>query len=150
MDRAPPKPGDLGRLIRDAQRVIENDLLAGLTDAGYPGLRPGHMLVFRHLDRDGMRIGDLARDARVTRQAVAQVVADLERMGIVEVVADPADGRAKVVRYTDHGQRGFAVAEGIFAGIERRYASALGPRALSTTRSVLEAIARDHRKEEGP
>jgi hypothetical protein len=34
------------------------------------------------------------------------------------VVADPGDRRAKVVRYTDDGQRGFAVAAGIFVGIQ--------------------------------
>jgi DNA-binding MarR family transcriptional regulator len=140
------RPGDLGRLVRDAQRAIEAELLAGLARAGYPDLRPGHMLVFRHLDPSGMRVSDLARDARVTRQAVSQVVAELEGMGLLEQAADPTDRRAKVVRYTAHGRRGYATAEGIFAGLERRHGEAMGERALATTRRVLRGIARTDRE----
>jgi DNA-binding MarR family transcriptional regulator len=141
MDRDHARPGDLGRLIRDAQRAIEVDLISQLRHAGYPELRPGHMLVFRHLDRDGMRATDLARDARVTRQAMSQVVAELEGLGILEQVPDPSDGRAKVIRYTARGERGYAVAESVFAAMERRHADAVGDRALSATRRVLAAIA---------
>lgn len=128
-------------MLRDALRAVELELLAGLAAAGYDELRPGHMLVFRHLDPSGMRVSELARDARVTRQAVAQVVAELEGLGLLEQHPDPADGRAKIVGYTARGRRGYRAAEGVFACIERRHAQVAGERALATTQRVLRSIA---------
>jgi DNA-binding MarR family transcriptional regulator len=133
---------DLARSLRDALRAVERDIHGALEDAGFAGLRPGHWLVFRHLEPSGMTLSDLARDAGVTRQSISQVVVELERLGIVEVGPDPADGRAKLVRYTDLGRRGFDVAVDAFASIERRHADAIGERRLESTVRVLERIAR--------
>jgi DNA-binding MarR family transcriptional regulator len=46
----------------------------------------------------------LASDLGVTRQAVAQVVATLERDGYVRRVTDPGDARAKLVCLTPRGR----------------------------------------------
>jgi MarR family transcriptional regulator, temperature-dependent positive regulator of motility len=134
---------DLARALRDALRAVEGDILATLQAHGYSGLRPGHWLVFRHLDPEGMTLSALARDAGVTRQSVSQVVTELEQLGLVEVVPDLADRRAKVVRYTRRGRRGFEVATQAFRDIERRYARAIGRRELADAVSVLERIAGD-------
>ncbi len=52
----------------------------------------------------GRHAGSLAADLGVTRQAVAQVVATLERDGYVQRIPDPGDARAKLVCLTPRGR----------------------------------------------
>jgi DNA-binding MarR family transcriptional regulator len=53
----------------------------------------------------GMKLGALARYLMVSRQNLAGVVGRLERDGRVESVADPQDGRSRLVRMTASGRR---------------------------------------------
>jgi DNA-binding MarR family transcriptional regulator len=115
---------------------------ARLSEAGYGEIRPGHGCVFRFVDPVGSRLTDLAERAGYTKQAVGEVVDDLERMGYVKRVADPADRRAKIIRLTKRGEAARKTARGIFAEIETRWAKELGQRNVATVRRTLErAIA---------
>ena len=51
--------------------------------AGYPEIRPGHGCVFRFIDHEGTRLTELAERSGYTKQAVGEVVADLEELGYV-------------------------------------------------------------------
>lgn len=52
---------------------------------------------------EGMSIGDLARYLKVSRQSLAGVVGRLELDGLIETIADPADGRGRLVKMTSQG-----------------------------------------------
>ena len=88
-----------------------------------------------------MRLTDLAEAAGFTKQAVGEVVADLERLGYVERVPDPADGRAKLVRLSERGHRARELAGQMFEEIEAGWAERLGEERLATFREVLEELA---------
>jgi DNA-binding MarR family transcriptional regulator len=134
---------DLHRLLRLAQRSQERAMMDRVARAGLDMLRPGHMTVLRVLDpgEAGMRLSDLARDADVTRQAIQQIVGDLERLGIVESVADARDGRARRVRYTPWGQAGYERCMAEFDALERETAERLGPRRLQALKAALRDLA---------
>lgn len=92
-----------GRLLMHRGRNEAARLACGarLADVGLHVLAPRHLPVLRGLDAvRGSRASALARDAGVTRKAIAQVVAELEQFDIVEQAPDPTDARAKIVRYT--------------------------------------------------
>jgi DNA-binding MarR family transcriptional regulator len=134
---------DLARLLLEANRAVERLMLERLDQAGVPGLRMGHLTLLRVLPHDGAgRLSDLAAAAGVTRQAIAQIVADLAAKGIVEVKPDPADRRARMVQYTQTGRRGHIKALEAFMSIERDLLSELGPRRLSSAKAGLAAITR--------
>ena len=64
-------------------------------------MREGHGCVFGFIDLDhGSRLTDLADRSGLTKQAVGEAVAELERKGYVERVPDPLDGRAKIIKLT--------------------------------------------------
>ena len=95
---------DLGRLLLEAHRALGAELVATLTERGYPDARPGHAAVFLHIDRrSGTRLTELARRARMTKQGMMLVVDDLEERGYVRRVPDVEDARAKVVRTASAG-----------------------------------------------
>ena len=52
---------------------------------------------------DGLRITALMGDMMLTQGGVSRPVARLEERGLVERVADPADGRASRIRLTEAG-----------------------------------------------
>ena len=74
-------------------------------------LRRAHLMLFPHIDLQGTRLSELAARLGVSKQAVGQLVDDLERMGVVERTPDRRDRRAKLVRFAQGGQ-------GLIEGVE--------------------------------
>jgi|SRR5215217_5708606 len=133
----PPNP-HTGRLLRDAFARFERDLLDGLREARVADIRPTHNAVLRYLDADrGTRASTLAERAGLTRQALTQIVDDLERLGYVTRRPDPTDRRAKLVVYTDRGRRVFAAGREIIDRIERAFEDELGAGDYATLRRAL-------------
>ena len=132
---------DLGRLLLQAHRVLANELREGMTERGYPDVRPGYAAAFMHIDRrSGTRLTDLARRARMSKQGMMLVVDDLESRGYVRRVPDEEDGRAKVVRLTARGRRYVAEARREIAAMEGRARRDLGERRYEALRSALNLL----------
>jgi DNA-binding MarR family transcriptional regulator len=139
----PPPDADLARLLLGATRAFEHEMLARLAQAGLDMLAPRHLTVLRALDAGaGARASAIARDAGVTRQAVAQVVAELEQLGIVEQAPDATDARAKLVRYTTFGLDGYRRALAVFTEFEREHVELLGPTRIATLKQDLRSISK--------
>ena len=68
---------------------------------------------------------------------MGEAVADLEALGFVERVPDPADGRAKIIQLTEHGREALAASQEIFADIERRFAGEIGRERYAEFRQTL-------------
>jgi DNA-binding MarR family transcriptional regulator len=121
-DRQTPLIALLGSL-RDA---IGAELHSRLRELGFAEIRPAHGCVFGNIDHEGSRLTELADRSGITKQSVGEAVADLERLGFVERVPDPGDGRAKIIRVTPHGGEAMAAAQEIFDDIEGRLSQELG------------------------
>jgi DNA-binding MarR family transcriptional regulator len=114
---------------------------ARLKDAGHPDIRQGHGCVFRFIHEGGSRLTDLAESSGLSKQAVGEVVDDLEKLGYVERAPDPQDGRAKVIKLTGRGAEAHRTALQLFADIERDLAERYGAERVETMRKLLEEIA---------
>ena len=120
------------------------ELHEGFERAGFPGMRKAHGAVWRFVDLDnGSRLTELAERAGLTRQAVGEVADDLERLGYLERVPDPSDGRAKLIRPTERGRTAWRLGEEILADIERAWAERYGKRRMAMVRETLEQILAD-------
>jgi DNA-binding MarR family transcriptional regulator len=128
-------------LLAEVKDAISDELYARLHEMGHGGIRPAHGCVFGFIDRGGgVRLTALADRSGLTKQAVGEAVADLERLGYVERVPDPSDGRAKIIRLTERGGQAAAAAEEIFTDIERRFAAEVGDERLEEFRDTLRRI----------
>ena len=138
---------NLGVLVSVLNRVVDDAVMAVLA-AEHPDVRRAHGPVFEMLDPGGSRVADLARRARMSRQAMGELVDDLERLGYVERRADPSDGRAKLVVLTKKGEA--AAAQGVAAveDLEARWSACLGDEASRLLREALVklslAFGREH------
>jgi len=106
------------------------------------GLRPSHLRLLSLTPTDGMRVTDLAARVGMTKQALGEFVTTLQAAGLVEVTVAQRDRRVRLVRPTPSGQELQQVVESAIAGIERQWASQVGPKRWATFREVLTEIGR--------
>jgi DNA-binding MarR family transcriptional regulator len=130
---------NLGQLLLRAFRWFDESLVNALHAAGWPEVTRAHSLVFAQLDATGTRTAEIARRAGVSRQAVHQTVRELQRLGLVELVPDPANRSAKLVMATDRGRQSTQVALATLAALEVELTQRLGERRVQTLREALEA-----------
>lgn len=89
-----------------------------------------------HVTYEGIRLTELAEKAGITKQAMSELVIDLERLGYLQRTADPQDGRAKLIGFTDKGRAAVEAAMRAFEEID----AALGDRSVRASRRGLLAI----------
>lgn len=131
-----------GQLLVQVTRLFQNELVARLVAAGLTEARVAHTHVTAHIDADGSRLSELAGRARMTLPAMAELVDDLERLGIVERLPDPGDRRAKLIRLTDAGWAAMDIANRTIAEIEAEYARQVGPNRFEAAARTLDDLLR--------
>lgn len=135
---AQAKQASTGQLLLKAARLFDETAVARVNRAARPAaLRPVHTKLFPHIDFEGTRLVAIAERLGVTKQAVSQWVSELAEMGVVELVADPDDGRAKRVRFTARGMDAIHHGLGILRGIEDEVTAAVGARRMAALRETL-------------
>jgi DNA-binding MarR family transcriptional regulator len=128
---------DFVALLFTAADSLVGELRARMAQAGYSDIREAHGCVFGNIAPGGMRLTALAERARMTKQAVGEAVTDLERLGYAERAADPSDGRAKIIRLTEHGAGAQRTAFQIIGELEREWIERFGAERVAAMRSLL-------------
>jgi len=93
------------------------------------------------VDRDGTRIGDLARRAGVTKQSMAQAAISLEEKGLEHRLPDPRDARAKLVVLTDDGWEALRFGRSVADGIHQRWTGLLTDDPMAQLVTLLSQLA---------
>jgi DNA-binding MarR family transcriptional regulator len=117
---------------------VQDDLAA----SGYSDLGPAHFNVLPHLRPRGSRLTDLAQRAQISKQAMNYLIDHLERQGYVERVADPGDGRARVVCLTERGRELSQATWRSLDQIQTKLADRLGKSEIHHLRRLLLELSR--------
>jgi DNA-binding MarR family transcriptional regulator len=137
---SPPRP--LPSILAQVKRLAVLDMFGRMAAAGFDDVREGHGCVFGFIDlEEGSRLTDLADRAGLTKQAVGEAVAELQRLGYLERVPDPEDGRAKIIRLTPRGVDAALTGRRLFAEIENDWAARYGEDRVALLRELAEEIA---------
>lgn len=133
---------NLGYLLAKASQRWNEQLQAGFAEAGYPEVRASYgSVLIPLLEEDGLRMGEIARRARLSKQTMTTMVRLCERDGLVERRPDPDDRRATRVHLTAKARRFQPVAEQVLARLERDTKSSLGARRLAELRRSLKELS---------
>jgi DNA-binding MarR family transcriptional regulator len=138
----PDRPANIVVLLRESYLRLNDLVITRLEREGHDAVRPAHAAVFQFLDDGGTTVSTLAQRARMTKQAMAQLVQHLETHGYVSRVPDPGDRRAKLVIVTERGQEVFDIAQGLVPEIEALVTGIVGEARTRAMRVDLEAIRR--------
>jgi DNA-binding MarR family transcriptional regulator len=107
---------------------------------GYSDIREAHGAVFRHLPLTGTSIADLARRAGMAKQSMGYLVDTLLELGYLHTTPDPADQRARLVRFSRKGMELQKCALEIGRRVEREWASRLGEVEMGALRALLKLL----------
>ncbi len=94
------RPGIALALLKDFY-WIELGIRSYLQARGNPEFSRAEGLVIANISLGYTRPSDIARQLGVSRQAIHKTIRQMKQKGIVELVADAADGRIKQVVITD-------------------------------------------------
>jgi DNA-binding MarR family transcriptional regulator len=134
---------NLGFLLAKASQRWNELLTEAFAAEGFSEVRASYGSVLLPLfEEDGLRMGEVARRARLSKQTMTTMVRLAERDGLVERSPDPGDRRATRVRLTAKGRRFKPVAERVLSELDERARATLGERALASASRALRELAK--------
>ena len=135
------KHGSTLQLLFKAARLLDEEAVRRVSSKeGAPHLRRSHTALLPHIDLDGTRIGDLAERMGVSKQAVSELVDDLEAAGVVNRGPDPSDARARRVSFTPAGLEGLMRGLAELRAFEGELAEAVGKATMKQLHAALVAL----------
>ena len=142
----------IGRLLGHAMRRFDARVLTlmahdvqvplALSNLAAKGqISAAHIHLTRHLPLKGARLVDLAQSADMSKQAMAQLLAQCEAWGLIEKSPDPRDARAKLLRFSPLGLLWLQGFERAVRQAEAEFVQELGQDIATVVRLGLEAYA---------
>jgi DNA-binding MarR family transcriptional regulator len=129
---------DLGFLLAKAIQRWNELLVERFRAAGWSEMRPSYGSILGPLfEEDGLRMGELARRARLSKQTMTTMVRLLEREQLVRRERDPDDGRASRIVLTAKARRFAPIAERTLAELGELAHERLGERRLAALKADL-------------
>ena len=129
---------DLGFLLAKATQLWNELLAERLAAHGYGDIRPSYGSVLLPLfEEDGLRMGELADRARLSKQTMTTMVRRLERDGLVEARVDPSDARATRIYLTARSRRFEPVAAELLDELHRLVQRKLGAAGVARLKEAL-------------
>lgn len=133
----PVKDMLIGALLRVPAEAIHRRIIGELNQAGFGDLAMAHMAVFRFPGPDGVRPGVLAERAGMSKQAMNRILGSLEELGYLVRSDDPAEGRARIVKFTKRGHAAYGKAIEVLREIEREWRAELGAKDFARLKTLL-------------
>ena len=139
---ASAKAKSTAQLLFRCARLVNVLALARVRDRTGMAIRPAHTALFPHIDLSGTRQTALASRMGVSKQAVGQLVSELEQMGALERVPDPSDGRARLVRFAagEAGPHPILAGLAVLGEVEAELAAELGDARWEALHDALTAL----------
>ena len=122
-----------------AGRHVETRVIDAVRQAGFD-LTLAQAKLAARIGEHGSRLTDLAEQAQITKQSAGFLVDQLEQAGLVERAPDPADARARLVRFTERGLRVVSVARKVEGQVLREWRRHLGTERFTALQEGLTAL----------
>ncbi len=132
---------DLGFLLAKASQRWNELLAERFAAAGYADVRPSYGSVLLPLyEENGLRMGQLARRARLSKQTMTTMIRRLENDGLVERRPDPGDARASLIFLTARSRRFKPVAAATLRELDKLARRRLSGERLAAVRDALRQL----------
>lgn len=128
----------IGGLLRTVWKMHRDQMYERLVAAGYPDVTRAQFALLRFPGVDGMRPGEAAELAGLSKQAVNDLLGELERSGYLERKPHPADGRGRVVLLTQRGRSLQHTTHQISRELEAGWAAQVGRQRIASLKQTLE------------
>lgn len=116
---------------------FDDALQGSLKEGGFTNTTRAQSLLIANIAAGEQRAIRIARNLGVTRQAISQMLAELEANGLIVVEADPNDGRARIVKFSEQAAGTRKAARSILEGLETELVQRLGLQSYVGLRDAL-------------
>lgn len=130
---------NLDQLLLRAFYWMDESLQRNVQARGGPKVTHSQSMVILTIGEGIGRPSAIAERLGVSRQAVHQSLRELGKLNLVELVADPEDGRAKIARLSKRGLPTQVIARQVLIELEDELEQRIGKRARANLRKSLEA-----------
>ncbi len=135
------RPKLLIRLLSIVKKDYDARLTEHLQQNGYADFKIGDMVLMANISTEGTINNELAKKARITKQAMSKVVKNLESIGYIITRKHETDNRATVIFLSEKGKQLMIDMFGAVQEIQRFYTSIIGERDAELVRDVLFKLA---------
>lgn len=124
-----------------AWRAYEAAMYERVAALGFPDIAVADGDILVHITAAGTPFASLAKTRGLSKQAVHERVHSLVKRGYLELMPDPGDKRARIVRHTARGQELVERLKDVKRALHREVEGALGKVQLTTLRQMLAKIS---------
>jgi DNA-binding MarR family transcriptional regulator len=133
--------GNLGFLLAKASQHWNELLARRFAERGFGEVRPSYGSVLLPMfEQDGLRMGQIAERARVSKQTMTTMVRLCERDGLVYRERDPLDARAFRIHLTTRARQFKPVAAEILRELDAKVLATLGERQQKALTKALKGV----------
>lgn len=116
---------------------FDEQLRARLLERGWGPVSRSQSLVLTHVANGASRASRIAENMGVSRQAMSQLLSEMAEAGLIEMVPDPVDRRAQLVRFAAAGARIREDAQQTLRALEDEMEAILGRAPAAALRAAL-------------
>lgn len=130
-------------LMLDLMRAFywfDEQLRARLAQRGWHGITRSQSLVLANVGNGVTRASRIAANLGVSRQAMSQLLAEMETGGLIETAPDPTDRRAQLVAFAAASAGIREDAQQILRALEAEMEQAVGKSRMGSLRTALRAL----------
>jgi MarR family transcriptional regulator, lower aerobic nicotinate degradation pathway regulator len=132
---------NVGYLLAKASQRWNELLYERFRREGFKEVRPSYgSIVLPLFEEDGLRMGELAERARLSKQTMTTMIRLLERDGLVRRQRDPEDRRAFRVYLTARARSFRPVAESVLSELDKLVGERLSQAELSRLKTSLKEV----------
>ena len=126
-----------GAYLRVLWDELRFNMESQLKEKGFTDVSPSHGWIFHNTKEEGTRITELAAIAKITKQSMSALVAQLEEAGYVKKKPDPTDKRAWLLVLTPKGKKVKESGQEINFAFEKKWEQKLGTKDYNQFRQLL-------------
>lgn len=133
-------PPYVGALLRMCLMRVRDRMQAAAREAGFTDLQDAHWAMITYPVAQGVRPSELARRARMSRQAANHLIAQLEGLGYFARRSPEGAGR-RLVFLTARGEALAATIHACLRGVHAEWAREVGPERFATLVDALRILS---------
>lgn len=128
------------RMLGLLKKDMDCRIMQKLQQKGYNNFKLGDLVLIVNIDPQGIINNELARKARITKQAMSKVVKNLEAGGFIHTSKHANDARAAIISLTDEGKKLIICAAESFQEIQEEYTHIVGEENADTLSQILRKL----------
>ncbi len=130
----------LSRLFVKSYRIIKAMNSGYLANLGYQNFKIGHIMVLMNLEPEGSMTVDLAKKAKVSKQAMSKLVKELTAEGYLIAREHPHDHRASLLFSTEKGEKFMGALKESRETVDANFSKVIGQERLHLLKEILTEI----------